>query len=737
MKRMGGFGAGPLERARAGGSAVLAQPVVGPALKVAIAFAGVFALARVLFGSPPQILFFGSCLGALYGLIGASVILVYRTNRIVNFAVAGLGAVPAVLSILLIVLKGLSWYVAFPLALIGGAALGALVDIVVIRRFSTAPRLILTVATIGIAQLLAYISFLIPIWLGTEGKPISVIPTPFRDITLNLGSERFSGDYPFALFFVALVIGGLTLFFRYTRYGIALRASAENADRASLLGIPVKRVGTVAWTLAATLASITIFLRSTLVGVPIDGSLGPTVLLYALTAAVIARMESIPTALVAGMAIGILAQASVFSTGSDTLAGAIMLVVILVALLTQRQSLSRGQDSGVSSFKTVKEFKGIPFELRRVSEVVTGRAVLGVVVAALALAGPYLIGLPRVGQLTLIVIYAIIAVSLVVLTGWAGQISLGQFGIVGIAAATAGGLAADHNVDFFLTLFAGIGAGALVAVLIGLPALRVQGLFLAVTTLAFAQAVSGYFLNVSYPIGRFLLPESGNRIRRPVLWGRIDLSGERAYYYFCLVFLVIVLLTASAYRRHRAGRVLIAVRDNARAAPSYSINLARSRLAAFAISGALASVGGVLLGYQLGAIDRVTYGVASSLEIFIIAVVGGLTSLPGAVLGAAVIQSIKYFGESQIDNLSLLVTGPGILLVLLFLPGGFAEVAYRTRDAALRWVAARRGIHVPSLVADRLVETGEEEQRVLRDAETHAEQLAELNEREAALEPVR
>ncbi|MBW3536249.1 MAG: ABC transporter permease [Actinobacteria bacterium] len=715
---------GPVDAALDGARAALDNRLSGPIIKIAATFLGVFALSRALFGTPVQILFFGSCLGALYGLIGASVILVYRTNRIVNFAVAGLGAVPAVLAILLIVLKGWSWYVAFPLALVGGALLGAVVDIVVIRRFATAPRLILTVATIGIAQLLAYIGFLIPIWLGTEGKPISVIPTPFRDFTLTLGNERFSGDYPFSLFVVAVVVAALTLFFRYTRIGIALRASAENADRASLLGIPVRRVGTVAWTIAATLASITIFLRSTLVGVPTDGSLGPTVLLYALTAAVIARMESIPTALVAGMAIGVLAQASVFSTGSDTLAGAIMLVVILVALLAQRGKLSRGQDTGVSSFKAVQEFKGVPTELRNVPEVVGARTVLALVVAALALAGPYIVGLAQVGLLTLIVIYAIVAVSLVVLTGWAGQISLGQFGIVGVAAATAGGLAANHNIDFFLTLFAGIAAGTVAAVLIGLPALRVQGLFLAVTTLAFAQAVSGYLLNASYPIGEALLPDSGNRIVRPVLWGRIDLASDRAYYYLCLAFLGIVLLAASAYRRNRAGRVLIAVRDNPRAAPSYSINLARSRLAAFAVSGALASVGGVLLGYQLGAIDRVTYGVGSSLEIFIIAVVGGLTSLPGAIMGAAAIQSIKFFGESQIENLSLLVTGPGILVILLFLPGGFGEAFYRTRDSYLRWVASRRGIEVPSLVADRLVHEADDD-HIIRDAEETTEVLEE------------
>ena len=702
---------------------ILGHAVIGPIVKIVASIAGVYAFVKVLFDAPIQILFFGICIGALYGLIGASVILIYRTNRIINFAVAGLGAVPAVFCILLLVLKGWSWYIAFPLAIVLAALLGAAVDIAVVRRFAKAPRLILTVATIGITQILAYFSFMIPIWLGTEGKPISYIPTPFKRFTLTLGNERFSGDYPFALVAVAVVVTLLALFFRYTRIGIALRASAENADRASLLGIPVRRVGTVAWILAAVLASITIFLRSALVGVPIDGSLGPTVLLYALAAAVVGRMESIPVCMGAGMAIGVVSQASVFSTGRDSLAGAIMLGLILAALLVQRTSLSRAQDSGVSSFSAVKEFRGIPTELRNVREVQAGRTLLGLLVGGLALAAPFIVGEPKVGKLTLILIYAMVAVSLVILTGWAGQISLGQYGIVGIGAAVSGGLAANQNMDFFLTLFLGGIAGAVVAVLIGLPALRVQGLYLAVTTLAFGQAVSGYFLNPSYAFGRALLPESGKRIQRPVLWERIDLSGDRAYYYFCLVFLAVMLLAASAYRRNRAGRVLIAVRDNARAAPSYAINLARNRLAAFAVSGAFASVAGVLLGYQLGSIDRETYGVATSIEVFIIAVVGGLTSLPGAVLGAGVIQSIKYFGDSRVENLSLLVTGPGILMVLLFLPGGFAEGMYRMRDSFLRWVANRHDILVPSLVADRRVETGEDQQSVITAAEENVEHV--------------
>jgi len=202
-----------------------------------------------------------------------------------------------------------------------------------------------------------------------------------------------------------------------------------------------------------------------------------------------------------------------------------------------------------------------------------------------------------------------------------------------------------------------------------------------------------------------------------VFGNRITLLPDAKFYYLCLVFLGLTLLAARAYRRNRSGRVLIAIRDNGRAAPSYGINLAANRLAAFAVSGAIASLGGVLLAYQQGAIDPSSYGIGPSIDIFVITVVGGLTALPGAVLGAVVIQGIRYFGE----DFSLLVTGPGLLVVLLFLPGGFAEGMYRVRDSFLRTIATRKEIMVPSLFADRMVE--EAEKSAIADAEHHVEEV--------------
>jgi branched-chain amino acid transport system permease protein len=347
------------------------------------------------------------------------------------------------------------------------------------------------------------------------------------------------------------------------------------------------------------------------------------------------------------------------------------------------------------------------------------RAAFYGVIGLVVLAAPYVVGEPKVGKLTLLPIEAMIAVSLVILTGWAGQISLGHYGIVGLGGAIAGGLAARAHQDFFVTLFAGILAGAAIAVLIGLPALRVPGLYLAVTTLAFAAATENYFIRPDFPIGKRILPADNSRIGYPLLFGRLDIEKPRTYYYVCLVGLGAALLVASSFRRNHSGRVLIAVRDNQRAAPAYTINLARTKLAAFAVSGGIAAGAGVLLAYQQQVIDAGSYGIGPSIFVFITAVVGGLTSLGGAVLGAVLFRGLQLFAS---DRLALFSTSVGLLTILLFLPGGLAEAIYKTRDDLLRKVADRRGILVPSLVADRRVEE-ELEDRVIEAAEEHVEHV--------------
>jgi branched-chain amino acid transport system permease protein len=306
---------------------------------------------KIIFGPPPALFLFGIATGALYGLIATGIILIYRTNRIINFAAAAIGAVPAIFAVLLQVLKGTPYWLTFLITVVGGGLLGWVSDVAVIRRFRNAPRLILTVATIGIAQLLAFIAIHIPGWLGSKDIG-SNVHTPWAHFRWNTstGTLLFNGDYIFTVVAVLALCGGLAAFLRFTKMGIALRASAENADRASLLGIPVKRVQTVSWVIAGVFGAMTIFLRSPLVGVPVDGTLGYQVLLFAFAAAVMARMESVPLAVLAGFAVGILEQSSVYSTGSNDLSAAIMLAFILGTLLLQRsRSTARSRPSCAGS----------------------------------------------------------------------------------------------------------------------------------------------------------------------------------------------------------------------------------------------------------------------------------------------------------------------------------------------------------------------------------------------------
>jgi branched-chain amino acid transport system permease protein len=691
----------------------------------------------------------GIALGSLYGLIAVGIILIYRTNRIINFAAAAVGAVPAIFALLLDVQRHIPYLAVLPIALIGGPLFGALTDILIMRRFAKSPRLIATVATLGIAQGFAALGFFIPIWIGARAGQIPNVPTPWDGFQINDGRGQpiLTGNQIAALLVTVVVATSLALFLRYTRIGIALRASAENSDRASLLGIPVKRVQTTAWMLAGLLAAIAIYFQSPLIGVPNNATLGFDSLLYALAAAVIARMERIGLALAAGTGAGIIEFGVVSQKGKSSLVGAYMLVVILGALLVQRKSQARAHDAGGSSWDVVKSFRPIPAELRSLPEVNAARIALYTLAAVVAVGLAFVVPEPDLPKLILLPLYGMVGVSLVVLTGWAGQISLGQFGLVGIGAAAAGGLVANHGADFFVATFAGILAGVVAAVLIGLPAVRIQGLYLAVTTLAFAYACSGYVLDKTTWFGSWLLPRGlVQSFPRPLLYGRIDLEDDRNFYLVCLAALVLSMLAATAFRKNRSGRVLIASRDNQRAAPAYGINLVRTRLAAFAVSGGIAGGAGALFAYAQHQVIPGSYSVLQSIIVFLAAVIGGLTSVPAAVLGLVTLQAFTLFGPNFYQGLGqdfvsivpLILTGPLLVLNLYQYPGGTAEVLFARRDNFLRWVARRHNLMVPSLIADRLVEEERtpDDDELIVEAERHVEEAVAVGTDAAVLCPV-
>ena len=648
-------------------------------------------------GVPFGIVVNGALLGLLYALLAFGLILVSRAQRIVNFAQAGLGAVPAVTALLLVTNRGLAYPLALLVLVVGSAASGALVETGVMRRFRSTPRLLTTVATIGVAQLLLLVELFLPQWIGGSALTPTTFPTPFSGVRATIGGVVFSGDYLAILVVSLAMMAGLGAFLRYTRTGVAIRASAENSDRASGLGIPVRRLSVVVWSVAGLCSGVAVFLQAPVIGLPLGGSVSPVVLLYGLTAAVVARMESMPTALLAGIAIGVIEQSSFVGTNKPDLGAAMMLPLVLVALLVQRGRLSRAFDTGVSSFRALQEVRPVPAALRHLPAVRLTRAAAAAAGVVVAVGAPLVLGESRTGFATLVLVYGMVGLSVVVLSGWAGQISLGQFGFAGVGAVVAGGLATRLQADFFLTLFAAALAGAVVALLIGLPALRVPGLFLAVVTLAFGAFVQYVALNRD--LTGWALPPDGAQVGRPVLYGVLDTSGQAAYYWLCLALLTLVFLAVRSLGRTRSGRLFVAVRDNPRAAQSYGADVTRAKLAAFAVSGAVASLGGALLAFQQQAVDQETYGLTVSIDVFVFTIVGGLTTPAGALLGAAYFEGVRLLGPAVgIPHLEVLATGVGVLALLLVMPGGLAGGVVRVRDGWLRRLAVRHAVEVPSLV---------------------------------------
>jgi branched-chain amino acid transport system permease protein len=663
-------------------------------------------------GLPSGVVLRGIISGSLYALSAMGIVLVFRANRVVNFAQAELGAVAAIIAIECRIYLHWNYFVAIGAGLVIAVISGALIDLLVVRVFREAPRLILAVATIGVAQILNGLSIQIPLWItGAAQLQAEPFETPFKT-RFTLAPVIFNGNHLLVLVVVPVVCVALAAFLRFTDYGVAIRAAAENGDRANLLGIPVRRLSTLVWAIAGLLSALAVILRVPLVGfasfTSVSGS-GPGLLLRVLAAAVIGRMESLPATAAAAVGIGVLEQLSFWTFSNSTYSDAMLVVVILVALLAQRGKFDRARETGISTWKALREVRPIPEELRGLPEVRYGVAGLRVALLLGAMTFPLVASSSQEQLAGIILIYAIVAVSLVVLTGWAGQISLGQWAFVGFGGATTSVLLGGHGWDLFLAVPAGMLVAAGAALLIGLPALRISGPFLAVTTLAFAVTAGSYLLE-----DRYFPWFVHTAVDRPVLFGRFRFDLDWQMYYVCLVALVLVLGAVKSFRASRTGRALLAARDNEPATQSFGLSVTRLKLTAFAISGAIAGLAGGLYVLHQTSFRTDAFGPEVSLRLFSMVVIGGLGSIPGAILGAVYVRGAEFFLSG---GWAVIASGAGLLLLLMLVPGGLGELLYRGRDHLLRLVAARRGIVVPSLVADLRVEATDDDERIpLEDA---------------------
>jgi branched-chain amino acid transport system permease protein len=635
-------------------------------------------------GLPAGVALQGLVLGALDALGAAGLVLVFRTQRVVNFAQAEIGGLGAAVAVVLVAGVGLPYAVAAPVGLAVAAATGALVERTVVARLYAAPRLTLTVATIGVAELLGAAAIALPA-VAPSLAPLSSFRAPVP-VRFRLGPIAFGGDHVLVLAATPVIVAGLALFLLRSDLGVALRGAADAPERAALLGIPVRRCSLVAWTLAGGLSGAAAILAAPILGPRLGVPAGATALLGPLAAAVLAGMERLPTAVLASAAIGVLDQAVSFATGHAADVDVALFGVVLAGLVIERRRHPRTAHDreglgalGAGATGDVAPVRPLPPSLATLDPIRRVRRAGTAALVAAAAALPLVASGAQVTAASFVAIYAIVAASLVVLTGWSGQVSLGQFALVGIGASTTAALLVHAHADLFVALLASGAVAGAAAVAVGLPAARLPGPFLAVATLAFAVPVSSYLLSSThFPL---LTPPS---LVRPAIFGRFGLDAPPTFYELCLGVLVVALLSTRNLRRSRPGRAILAVRDSERQAASFSIRPSRARLVAFGWSGALAGVAGGLYAVGLRGIGFAGFDPEKSLEVFAMVVVGGLGSLAGGVLGAVYVEG----AQDLLHGASVLLgTGAGMLAALLLVPEGLGGLLYRARDALVQRLA--------------------------------------------------
>lgn len=658
----------------------------------------VVAVQLAFFPVPKGVFLRGIMIGLLTAMVSVGMALIYRANRVLNFAQGDLGYVPASFAVMIVVSTGLPWLLAFGAGIASAAVLGALCELAIIRRFFKAPRLVLTVATLGLSQLLAFGGLLLPRLFDEKVRSQRVDP-PFA-LDWHFGNETFNANHLLVLVIAPLAMILVGLFLQRTAVGVAIRASADRAERASLLGVPVKSLHTIVWSIAGVLAFLALFLRSGIVGLPIGAALSFGILLRALAALMLGRMTNLTTIACSAMAIGVLEMGvdwnGFLGQKSPLLIEPVVAIVAVGALLLRRKDVSRLETDTASSWTANDEVRPVPPELARLPEVKAvrfgGAALLGIGLLLL----PHWVAIDVSLKISVIFIYALVAASVVVVTGWAGQVSLAQVAFMAVGAC-AGAVASNQwGFDIILALlFAGV-VGVAAAIIVGLPALRMKGLFLAVTTLGFGIATSQWLL-----APRFFSFVPDYRVERNPLFGKISLDSPTRIYYLCLGVTTLVLLGLRGIRHSRTGRVLLALRENERATQAFGVSAVRAKLTAFAISGFVAAVAGALFVHHQQAYDQSSFDPGLSIVMFTAAVIGGLGSLTGGILGAIYLEGGFFLLPG---NWRYVSSSIGVLFVLLVIPGGLGSVAYKVRDLWLRWVADRNHILVPSMIADRRVE---------------------------------
>lgn len=642
-----------------------------------------------------QIVFNGLVSGLAVGVLAMGVVLIYRASRVINFAVGALGVLSASLLAVLTVNYGWPFWPAAIVSLAAGAALAAAVELTVITRLFTAPRVVVLVATIGIAQLGELLRLALPTLEGgfTVRYPLAISGQ------WELAGVRVSGAALSVVIVAPVTAAALTWFITRTAYGRAIRAAAANADLARLFGISPKLVSTLTWTIAGVLAAVALILLAGLnVSAAALSTLGSATLVQVLAAALIGRLSSFPIALAGGVVIGIARTVLTFSyPASAGLFDAVLFLAIVVATWLVVSSQTDEDDS----FAFVPTERPIPAALAdRWWARGSGRLLVTLALVAAACLPLVVLASSRQFLYGRVVVIAVIAMSMVVLAGWAGQISLGQAALAGVGGLTTGALVSGRDLgvgvvtEWFvvpvpeLPFLAAVPIAALVsglvAVAIGLGALRVRGFYLAIVTLGFALFCQQYLWTRPFLSGG----ESTVSVERGAL-GPVELSSQRNFFYLALLVLAVILVLLSRMRATGVGRRWLAVRDNATAAAAYGVSPTRVKLQAFAVSGVVAGMGGALLAGLLTIVGlREEFQIQDSIDVVAAAVIGGVGTVTGPILGAVWVVGLPAIWPTN-AFVPLITSSVGLLILLMYFPGGLSQLGSGLRVRVFDWYANR------------------------------------------------
>ncbi|HUR49976.1 MAG TPA: hypothetical protein VMY88_10695 [Acidimicrobiales bacterium] len=596
----------------------------------------------------PGLIALGVVQGMLSALFAAGLVLAHRTHRFLNLSHAGLGLVPGALVGVLVAQAGWSFWGAAPVGIALGAALGVAAERAVFARLANAPRLILMVGSLGLAQLLAAAQTALPLAVGGIPPTYSV---PWR-VRIDIFPVVLTAAHVLTLIAVPITLVLLAAFLR-SRVGLGAQAVGQNSERARSLGVSAGVVSATAFAVVGAAAAVAGILAVPVLGYSLEGSPGVAVLLLALAPAAVAGFRQLWLAAAAAIVLGVVYQL-VLWYGGEASNGTLLLGAVAAMAVALRPPAGdrRERAARTSSWPAAPPIR--PSTRRRSTSIGLAFGIFAVSAVAITRLGPSDAQLVATGAAL-----ALGALSLAI--GWclAGELSLITWPVAGVAAIAG---AWSGRAGVWLAPPVAAATGAIVLCALGLLVRRRGGLAFAVVSLA---AGAG-------------LAEVARRTT-------IDAAGlEIAPSIAALVALAVAFSATAAFsvlRGTAAGHRLVAARDDGRRARALGIAPSQARLLGLGLSGAVAGIAGLAYVLAVSHPAPGAFGADRSLDLLAMAVVGGLGSFWGAAAGTATLVAARVLLDG---GWAVLGSGIGMLAAVLFFPGGLAAAAARAIEAARR-----------------------------------------------------